>query len=247
MVETTLTYDDLAISPSMIYEQMGYGSSVPDADVQAEVDSILQQIRKILRPRYAFFIAEGVLDDDTNMLTLSHNLEGTNVSKAFSSSGTFSVGRIISRQLRGSRQFVVFVCTSGMTYQMLHDRLTEEGDMVRLFVADAIGSVIAERTADCMQAEVAAYIAGRGYKNTNRFSPGYCGWHVSEQRRLFSLFPQSAPCGVTLTDSCLMIPIKSVSGVIGIGSSVRCLDYSCGLCDMKQCYKRRARGIAENQ
>ena len=127
MVETTLTYDDLAISPSMIYEQMGYGSSVPDADVQAEVDSILQQIRKILRPRYAFFIADGVLDDDTNMLTLSHNLEGTNVSKAFSSSGTFSVGRIISRQLRGSRQFVVFVCTSGMTYQMLHDRLTEEG------------------------------------------------------------------------------------------------------------------------
>ena len=121
------------------------------------------------------------------------------------------------------------------------------GDMVRLFVADAIGSVIAERTADCMQTEVAAYIASRGYKNTNRFSPGYCGWHVSEQRRLFSLFPQSAPCGVTLTDSCLMIPIKSVSGVIGIGSSVRCLDYSCGLCDMKQCYKRRARGIAENQ
>lgn len=240
MIETTITYDDLGISPAMIYEQMGYGSAVPDADVRAEVSSMLLDVRRVLRPRFAFFIADGVLDEDAHALTLSHSLEPTNVSRAFSSTQTFSVGRIISRQLRGAQQFVVFVCTSGMAYQVFHDRLTEEGDMVRVFVADAIGSVIAERTADRMQADVAAYIAGRGYKNTNRFSPGYCGWHVSEQRKLFSLFPQEAPCGVSLTDSCLMVPIKSVSGVIGIGPSVKCFDYSCGLCDMKQCYKRKS-------
>lgn len=238
MVETTLSYDDLGISPTMIYEQMGYGQAVPDAAVRAEVDSVLCQIKGILRPRYAFFIAEGELDKDNATLTLSHNLEGTNVSRAFSVCRTFSVGRIISRQLRGACRFAVFVCTSGKAYQLLHDRFTAEGDMVRVFVADAIGSVIAERTADRMQAKVAEYISSCGYKNTNRFSPGYCGWHVSEQSRLFSLFPQAAPCGVSLTDSCLMVPIKSVSGVIGVGSSVRCLDYSCGLCDMKQCYKR---------
>ena len=241
MIETTITYDDLGITPAAVYEQMGYGLAVPDADVRAEVCSMLLEVRRIIRPRFAFFIAEGVLDARVHSLTLSHSLEGTNVSAAFSSTRTFSVGRIISRQLRDARQFVVFVCTSGMAYQMFHDRLTEEGDMVRVFVADAIGSVIAERTADRMQADVAAYIASMGYRNTNRFSPGYCGWHVREQRKLFSLFPQETPCGITLTDSCLMVPIKSVSGVIGIGPSVKCLDYSCGLCDMKQCYKRKLR------
>lgn len=242
MVNRTLTYTDLDISPAMIYGQMGYGEAVPDADVLREIDVLLVQIRKILRPRFEFFIADGTIDESACTLTVGRRLEATNVTPFFEQCQTFAVGRIITRQLRGSEQFVVFTCTAGMTYQMLQNRLMQEGDMVRVFLADAIGSVIAERTADYMQAEVGRYISDRGYKNTNRFSPGYCGWHVSEQGMLFSLFPQKNPCGIRLTDSSLMLPIKSVSGVIGIGSSVRCLDYTCGLCDMKQCYKRKRAG-----
>ena len=48
-------------------------------------------------------------------------------------------------------------------------------------------------------------------------------------------------CGVSLTESSLMVPIKSVSGIIGLGPQVRHLDYTCGLCDFKQCYKRKQR------
>jgi hypothetical protein len=36
-----------------------------------------------------------------------------------------------------------------------------------------------------------------------------------------------------------MLPIKSVSGIIGLGPSVRRLDYTCGLCTFQKCYKRR--------
>jgi cobalamin-dependent methionine synthase I len=49
-----------------------------------------------------------------------------------------------------------------------------------------------------------------------RYSPGYCGWHVTGQRALFRhLDPK--PIGITLTDACLMDPVKSVSGVILAG------------------------------
>lgn len=239
MVNRTLNYFDLGIAPSMIYEQMGYGDTVPDAGVRRETDALLTEIKAILRPRFAFFVVDGTLDAAACTLTLNRRLEATNVTPLFVRSRTFNVGGIITRQLRGAERYVVFVCTAGTTYQMLQDRLTREGDMVRVFVADAIGSVIAERTADRMQTEVAAYIADLGYKHTNRFSPGYCGWHVSEQRMLFSLFPQENPCGVSLTESSLMLPIKSVSGVLGIGAGVRCLDYTCGLCDYAKCYKRK--------
>ncbi len=45
------------------------------------------------------------------------------------------------------------------------------------------------------------------------YSPGYCGWHITGQRRLFSaLKPEEI--GITLTTSCLMQPLKSVSGVL---------------------------------
>jgi hypothetical protein len=46
-----------------------------------------------------------------------------------------------------------------------------------------------------------------------RFSPGYCGWHISAQRKLFqALLPEDI--GITLNDSFLMQPLKSISGVI---------------------------------
>ncbi len=50
-------------------------------------------------------------------------------------------------------------------------------------------------------------------RGTLRFSPGYCGWHISGQKRLFkALHPEDI--GITLNSSYLMQPIKSVSGVI---------------------------------
>ena len=52
--------------------------------------------------------------------------------------------------------------------------------------------------------------------NTLAYSPGYCGWHVSGQKKLFQ-FLKPGKIGITLNDSCLMIPLKSVSGVLVSG------------------------------
>ena len=51
---------------------------------------------------------------------------------------------------------------------------------------------------------------------TLRYSPGYCDWDITQQRVLFQAM-DSAPLGVSLTDECLMVPRKSVSGIIGMG------------------------------
>ncbi|MBR2883119.1 MAG: methionine synthase, partial [Prevotella sp.] len=164
-------------------------------------------------------------DEENNLLTTGY--------------ATMDIGRIISRQLRGSSAFAFFVATAGMEFEHLQEQLKAEGDMVSIFIADAMGSVIAEKAADCMERVLQDTLNPAGMKRTNRFSPGYCGWHVSQQHLLFSHFPTPQPCGITLSDSSLMTPIKSVSGIIGIGATVRHLDYTCGLCDYKDCYKRR--------
>ena len=148
------------------------------------------------------------------------------------------MGRIIERQLRGSEAYALFICTAGLAFEQFQQQLKRENDMVRVFIADALGSVIAEHCADRMEEALQESIDKLGWHHTNRFSPGYCGWHVSQQQLLFPLF-EGNTCGVRLTDSSLMMPIKSVSGIIGIGPDVRHLDYSCGLCDFTQCYKRR--------
>jgi hypothetical protein len=191
---------------------MGYHDAQPDKATQQETAMILKEVSQWLRPQFSYFVVNKQPD--------------------------FEMGNIILRQLRGSEAFALFVCTSGLEFETYQQRLKEQGDMVRVFIADALGSVIAEKCADQMEKALQESIDKLGWMHTNRFSPGYCGWHVSQQQLLFPLF-QGHTCGVKLTDSSLMIPIKSVSGIIGLGEKVRKLEYTCGLCDFKQCYKRK--------
>ena len=225
MTFENINYHDLRLSLADVCEQMGYGDATPDDDVMAEVRAVGDMAAAVARPRFCYLLADGTLDLVRDTLTIG----GTEL----------HVGRIISRQLRGSEAFALFVATAGAEFEDLQMRLKDDDDMVRTFIADSFGSVIAERTADIMEECLQGELDGRGWRHTNRFSPGYCGWHVSEQQRLFPLFGVERPCGVRLTESSLMVPIKSVSGVIGLGPGVRKLEYSCGLCDYKDCYKRK--------
>ena len=54
----------------------------------------------------------------------------------------------------------------------------------------------------------------------------------------FSCLPEF-PCGVRLSDSSLMSPIKSVSGIIAYGPCIVKRKYGCELCGKADCYKNR--------
>jgi hypothetical protein len=92
-----------------------------------------------------------------------------------------------------------------------------------------------------MQARLEADIRKLGQTLTNRYSPGYCQWPVTDQRKLFRLF-KGSPCGVILTDSALMNPIKSISGLIGVGANVQYREYQCDLCNIKKCLYQKIHG-----
>lgn len=212
MTKKTLTYDQLSIVPADIYEAMGYHGAQPDEATLRETQAIVDDVRRWLRPQYCFFVMSDLPDVE--------------------------IGQIIEKQLHGSEAYVVFICTCGQEYEAYQQQLKADNDMVRVFIADSLGSVIAEKCADEMEKNVQASIEKLGWHHTNRFSPGYCGWHVSQQQKLFPLF-EGETCGVRLTESSLMLPIKSVSGIIGVGKEVRRLDYTCGLCQFEKCYKRK--------
>jgi hypothetical protein len=76
-----------------------------------------------------------------------------------------------------------------------------------------------------------------------RYSPGYCGWDLTGQRALFGrLKPERI--GIRLLESCLMDPLKSLSGVIVLGRpEIHMFDnhYSfCSECRSRSCRERIA-------
>ena len=104
---------------------------------------------------------------------------------------------------------------------------------------DAGASLAADRAAQVAQDKFAANLDDTS--GVLRYSPGYCGWHVSGQKALFN-FLDSEGAGITLTDSCLMRPLKSVSGVIVVGRpDIHGFtnDYAfCAACTGKECRER---------
>ncbi len=224
-VERELSLNDLSISLSEVLLAMGCDTSFRDSTLENETVALLDQLSTLLRPRFQFFTTNGRLNLEKKLLHIDET--------------TLSVGQIISRQIRQSEQFLFFVATAGSEFEEWQHTSAVKDDMLKSYIADSLGSIIAEKTADMMELLLEDFLQTEGLKHTNRYSPGYCGWHVSEQHLLFSLFDEPNPCGITLTESSLMLPIKSVSGVIGIGKDVRKLDYTCGMCNYEKCFRRK--------
>jgi hypothetical protein len=150
---------------------------------------------------------------------------------------TFNCQKIITAQLRYAEKVALFACTIGSEIETLAARYFEEGDAVVGHFIDMVASTAVEQVTDKLHYYISEMIAQQQLNVTNRFSPGYCGWPVSEQQKLFSLLPERF-CGITLTESALMLPKKSTSGIIGIGSKVKKEPYYCKTCTRKECTYR---------
>lgn len=146
----------------------------------------------------------------------------------------FDVKKVVFNMLKRSSKIAVFVCTAGDKIHELSRQYMADGDMLKGYVYDLFGSFVVESAMDLVQQSLRLEMEAEGYKITNRYSPGYCGWTVDYQKKLFGLLNQNFNF-VKLSNSCLMQPIKSVSGIIGIGYDVRHNDYTCKICDSTNC------------
>jgi hypothetical protein len=112
-----------------------------------------------------------------------------------------------------------------------------EKKILKGYIVDVLGTIAVESAMIKIHIQLKKEMDADGLNITNRYSPGYCDWNVSEQSKLFSFFPHDF-CGVRLDVKSRMIPVKSVCGIIGIGKNVEYDPYSCGLCQRNNCMYR---------
>jgi len=152
----------------------------------------------------------------------------------------FATQKIVAGALRHAEQAAVFVCTIGSALEEWARAALQGDDPALGYIADAVGSAVAEALADRLHDCVGREMTGRSWNITNRYSPGYCNWSVAEQHALFALLPPQF-CGISLGESALMHPVKSVSGLIGVGPKVKYSAYRCDVCKVCDCTYRRHR------
>jgi len=225
--EITVDPNEVDLQVRQIEKFIGYSEGESHEHIALIIEELIVECRNICELKAEYMVIDDPVFDN---IEKSIELAGLN----------FYTGKIIVGQLKKADSIAVFLATAGHGPGRRSREYMAEGDPVKGYILDVIGSEIVEATADIMQASLAREMELTGKKISNRFSPGYCGWDVKEQHKLFSLLPDNF-CGITLTPSALMDPVKSVSGFIGAGSEVRFHPYTCNFCDMKDCiYRRRA-------
>jgi hypothetical protein len=121
----------------------------------------------------------------------------------------------LSRSLEGCHEMVCFIATVGRGIEKEVDKLTEENRLSDAFILDAMGSVGVENLVEQFYQRMLVDYRSQGRSLSLRFSPGYCDWPVSGQKKLFQLMAPEL-IGVELLESCLMESRKSISGVFGV-------------------------------
>lgn len=131
--------------------------------------------------------------------------------------------------------------TLGLGPDRLIARAQAEGLMSRALALQAVSAAMIEAWCDRVNAELQGQALECGKRCRPRFSPGYGDFPLECQPGLFRLLGVQRNIGVTLTDSLLMLPTKSVTAVIGLCDGETPCPTGCAACDRADCAFRDTR------
>ena len=150
---------------------------------------------------------------------------------------------VVRRLVPRAEALALYAATVGEPVCAEIRRLFASGDPAVGFLLDAIASAATDRLSELCAARWCERL-GASVSRAARvlpYSPGYCGWPTRGQRGLFAaLRPEEL--GIALNESCLMAPLKSVSGLLvaaPFASHVFAPDFEfCEACVTHSCRKR---------
>lgn len=117
--------------------------------------------------------------------------------------------------LDGCREQILLAATIGAGVDQLLLR-AEVKDMADAVIMDACASAAIENVCDNAEYALRENLREEGLYLTDRYSPGYGDLPLAAQRGLCAQLDTGRKIGVTLTDSGLMLPRKSVTAIMGI-------------------------------
>lgn len=216
------------IDRAEVLRYLGYPQGIaPSARVSDELDQWLDDASRLAEPLATYRVLRVA---EKNRRSLRVDADGT-VTEFCDAIGEF---------LGSAVAIGVFIATAGPILERRASELLWEGDAFGAMVLNAVGAERAEAAEAVVIAHLRGEFAQFDMAPTLPYSPGYCGMALVEQRKLFGLFA-GLDVGVTLSDKCLMQPIKSVSGLIGLGPTAEVVAYGspCDRCELHNCNMRR--------
>ena len=122
----------------------------------------------------------------------------------------------VTTVMGGAEQLTIGVCTIGPKITERSHAYRDRGEAVRSMLLDQLGSLAVGQLSQLFYRQLEMDAASQGLHISTYLSPGESEWSVRDQAVIFDLL-DATQIGVSLTESLLMKPIKSLSLMAGIG------------------------------
>ena len=207
-----------------IYRYLGYRGQIPDETVCYMIEEVLKELLRVVKPRNLYQSYECKVQNSEIRLW-NEAQEGTIVFKS----------KKLADNLVQCEKVILLAATLGIEADKLLQRY-EIMNMAKASVTQACGAACMEAYCNLVQEQIREQQLTDGFYLRPRFSPGYGDLALETQKVIFDCLQCSKRLGLTLTDSLLMYPTKSVTAFIGITKNKQgCHIARCSSCENTGC------------
>lgn len=190
---------EIESSESEVARYLGYANrTVPEEQIKNIIHECCEQMHGIITPKCVYEEFDLTLKDSNTISFGGIEFQSTD----------------LSRNLKNCSSVVLFAATIGAGVDRLIRR-TQAEDKARAAIMQSVGAMFIESFCDSFNGMIKDKAQEKGQKTHPRYSPGFGDVPLSMQKTFFSLL-QCSKIGLTLMDTLIMSPEKSVTAFIGI-------------------------------
>ncbi len=224
----------VSIEKSEVLRYLGYNNYVENKELphmlKEQVNTAIQAAYKMVEPQVSYGIFDFDLDEKNKRIIFADDI-------CFHSEYIF-------KNLKNADKILVAILTLGDTIESKSADCFACKDYLTGMIYDAIGSVALNDLKRNFFKMLCKKACTQKKGITRGFSPGSGKWDIMDQAYIFKLVDAKS-IGVTLKESMMMKPIKTLSVVHGIGknisiSSISESEHECENCDLVNCQFRSA-------
>lgn len=218
MLPTIISSFKISIDTDRILQGQGIDPSKASSRIISIARKILPQALSLLGPA-ALYVCLPLQELQQHRVVLTE--------------GIILEGSLPSRILAGASKVALAVCTIGPNLDAKVSKMLDSGNTVEALALDGAGIAAVEEVSRVLVDQINHAAGIEGLTTGTAISPGQEGWLLEQQRIIFKLLPAER-IGVRLTESCVMLPRKSISFVLPIGPGLCTDKIHCDFCSKRE-------------
>ena len=227
---------NLSINKSEVLRYLGHNGQGINDDLNQKINQCIDETKEEIDSKYVYEVYD-----------IKNNIESHTVE--FKNSNLKITSKDVSELLKDCDKCILMGATLGFNIEKNIRRYSYK-NLTKGVIIDACATTLIEEVCDRIQDNIFEDVSKENKSLTMRYSPGYGDLDIRLNKDILNILNAQRKIGVTVTDTGIMIPRKSVVALIGVSNKkIENNKRTCENCSNKiNCkFKRKADGCGNKR